>query len=71
MSCYFRWMKDTLDKAGIKISEENKKEVDRAIHSVLGVDYKNCSVTWKKAKERIAENEEKFIKEVKKTLERM
>jgi len=38
MSCYFRHMKDVLEEAGVEITKENKKEVDRIIH---------ISGTWK------------------------
>lgn len=50
MSCYFRWMENKLAKAGIDVKKENREEIDRAIHSVTGVDYKNCSAVLKKAK---------------------
>lgn len=68
MSCYFRWMKDKLAKAGIDVKKENREEIDRAIHSVTGVDYKNCSAVWKKGKEMIAENEENFVVKLEKAL---
>ena len=47
MSCYFRHMKDVLDEAGIRVDKENKKDVDRIIHEIVGVEYKDCSPTWK------------------------
>jgi ATP-dependent Zn protease len=55
-------------KAGITVTKENKKDIDRAIHSIVGVEYKNCSATWKEVKKEIAENEENFVKKLKKEL---
>ncbi len=61
MTCYFRHIKTLFEKAGITITKENKKEVDRVIHSIVGVDYKSCPATWKEVKKRIAEDEESFV----------
>jgi hypothetical protein len=52
MSCYFRHMKDVLEEAGVEITPENKKEIDRVIHELVEVEYKSCSPTWKGVKER-------------------
>jgi len=53
MSCYFRYMKNELGEAGIEVTNENKKEVDRIIHEIVGVGYKDCSQTWREVKERL------------------
>ena len=50
-----------LAKAGVEVTSENKREIDRIIHNFVGVEYKNCSATWKEVKKRIAEDEEGFI----------
>ena len=50
MSCYFRHMKDVLDEVGVEITPANKKEIDRILHGIAGVDYKNCSPAWKEIK---------------------
>jgi hypothetical protein len=68
MTCYFRHMNDVFDKAGVTVTKENKKDVDRAIHSIVGVEYKNCSATWKEVKKRIAEDEESFVNMLKSKL---
>lgn len=71
MSCYFRHMKDVLDEAGIEITKENKKDVDRIIHGLVDVEYKNCSPTWKGVKEHIKGDEKakkQFIKKLKQEL---
>ncbi|MCP4365250.1 MAG: hypothetical protein GY800_08130 [Planctomycetes bacterium] len=50
MSCYFRHMPDILKEAGVEVTFSNKKEVDRLVHSIVGVDYKDCSGAWKAVK---------------------
>jgi hypothetical protein len=54
-------MKDVFSRAGIEVTKENKKALDRAIHSYVGVEYKDCSSTWKEVKKKLAEDEEDFI----------
>jgi len=68
MTCYFRHMKEIFAQIDIEITQENKKEIDRKIHEYLGVEYKNCSQTWKLIKERRSENPEQFITELQNTL---
>ena len=71
MSCYFRHMKDVLEEAGIDITKENKKEIDRIIHGLVEVPYKDCSPTWKNVKEHIKADEatrNQFIKNLKKEI---
>jgi len=73
MTCYLRHMKDLLEQAGIRITEQNRKDVDRAIHRIVEVDYKNCPETWREAKKRISGNpreKSKFISALKKALDR-
>lgn len=48
-------MKDVLSEAGIEVDESNKKDVDRAIHEIVGVDYKDCPQAWRRVKETISE----------------
>jgi hypothetical protein len=66
MTCYFRHLQHIFEKAGIEVTRENKREIDRVIHGIVGVEYKNCSSAWKEVKKRIAEDEKKFIDELKK-----
>jgi hypothetical protein len=54
MSCYFRHIKDIFDFAGIEVTPKNKKDIDRAIHELVDVEYKQCSPTWKALKAEIA-----------------
>jgi hypothetical protein len=64
MTCYFRHLETVFKKAGIPVSTRNKADVDRIIHDVLGVDYKNCPETWKQVRKRIAEDEDGFVAEL-------
>jgi len=61
-------MKDIFAEIGIEPTKENKKEIDRKIHEYLCIEYKNCSQTWKRIKERRAENPELFISQLKTVL---
>ncbi len=61
MTCYFRHLKDVFEKAGIEVTKENKRDLDRAIHAHMGVEYKDCSSTWRAVKANLAEDEEAFL----------
>ena len=68
MSCYFRHMKDVLEEAGVEVTPANKKEIDRAIHSLVEVEYKDCSPTWKEIKAQIKGDDQarsQFIEKLK------
>jgi len=54
-------MKQTFTELGVEITPENKRDIDKKIHKLLGVEYKNCSATWKEIKKRIAEDESGFM----------
>ena len=71
MSCYFRHMKDVLSEAGIQVTPGNKKQVDKAIHDIVDVAYKDCPTTWKKLKQEILKDEQRrhdFIEKLQKVL---
>ena len=59
MSCYFRHMKDVLSEAGVEVTAANKKQVDQALHQIVGVTYKDCPATWKALKNEMLADEEK------------
>ena len=61
MTCYFRHLKDLLKKAGIEVTPQNRQEIDRIIHSIVGVNYKDCPATWKQVKKSIMEDETAFV----------
>ena len=70
MTCYFRHLKAVFKKAGVTVTKENRTEVDRIVHSIVGIGYKNCPATWREVKRRIAADEKKFISELKEALTR-
>ena len=59
MSCYLRHMKDVLSEAGIEVTVANKKQVDQALHRIVGVTYKDCPAAWKALKNEILTDEVK------------
>jgi hypothetical protein len=61
LTCYFRHLKDVFDKAGIEVTKENKRDLDRAIHAHMCVEYKDCPSTWRAVKISLAEDEEAFL----------
>lgn len=54
MSCYLRHLKDVLSEAGIEVTPANKKDLDRALHEIVGVAHKDCPSAWKNLKSRMA-----------------
>ena len=71
MSCYFRHLKDVFNEAGIEVTPGNKKQIDQAIHQIVGTHYKECPVTWKKLKQDVMNDEQKrhdFIAALKNTV---
>lgn len=54
-------MKGIFAEIGVDVTPENKKDIDKTIHKLLGVEYKNCSATWKEIKKRLADDESGFI----------
>ena len=50
MSCYFHRLKDVLAEAGIEVTPANKKDIDRALHGIAGVEYKDCPGAWRNLK---------------------
>ena len=61
MTCYFRHIKHLFAEIGVEVTTENKREFDRRIHELVGVEYKNCSAAWSAFKKRIADDEVGFI----------
>ena len=61
MSCYLRHLADVLDEASIRITHENRWQIDQAIHQIVGVTYKNCPSTWKKIKEAIRDDQKRRV----------
>ena len=55
-------MKGIFAEIGVDVTPKNKRDVDKEIHKLLGVEYKNCSTTWKEVKKRMADDESGFMK---------
>lgn len=68
MTCYLRHMKQLLEKNGIEVTPENNREIDRIIHELMGVRYKDCPAAWSELKKRIAEDEFSFITSLKESI---
>ena len=71
MSCYIRHLKDLLSEAGIEVTAENRKQIDRAIHDIVNTTYKDCPGTWKEVKNKLAASEAEkkdFVKKLKSAL---
>ena len=62
-------MEEVFEAAGVIITKDNKKDIDRAIHKIVDTEYKNCPDAWKKVKEIIkgqdSTKKEEFIKAIK------
>jgi hypothetical protein len=65
LTCYFRHLTLVFQEAGITVTLENKKDVDHIIHQLVGVEYKDCSETWRQIKQRLADNHDEFVAELK------
>jgi hypothetical protein len=61
MTCYFRHLKEFFQKAEITVTPQNRQQIDRIIHSIIGVEYKNCPTAWRQVKQRMAEDEAGFV----------
>ena len=72
MSCYLRHMDEIFKEINIEVTKENRKDIDKALHKIVEVEYKHCPDAWKKIKEIIRgkdENEKaKLILNIKKEL---
>ena len=68
MTCYFRHLKEVFNKAGIEVTPANRKEIDIAIHEIVGVNYPNCPAAWRQVKNRLAQDEVGFISTLKEAL---
>jgi hypothetical protein len=44
-----------------EVTPANKQEIDRIIHDLVGVTYKNCPAAWRQVKSRILEEEANFV----------
>jgi hypothetical protein len=65
LTCYFRQLQEIFRKAGIEVTKENRKEIDKVIRGIVGVEYGGCPAVWIEVKKRIAEDEEDFVSQLK------
>jgi hypothetical protein len=61
VTCYFRHLKEVFKKAGIEATPQNRTEIDRIIHDIVGVKYKSCPAAWRQIKTRLAQDEAGFV----------
>jgi len=61
MSCYSRHLKDLLAEAGVEVTLANKKQVDQALHDIVGVAYKDCPGAWKNLKRQMANEADRAV----------
>jgi hypothetical protein len=64
-------LRDLLDEAGVEVTPGNKRQVDQAIHKIVGVEYKDCPVAWKALKQQIMGDEQKrrdFVKKLRRAI---
>ena len=65
MTCYFRHLAQVFEKAGIQITPQNRQEIDRILHDMVGVDFKNCPDAWRQIKKSVLEDEAGFVSTLK------
>jgi hypothetical protein len=64
-------MKEVFREAGVEVTKENKKDIDRAVHKIAGIEYKDCSTTWRTLKADFLGNENEraaFVEKLKKAV---
>lgn len=64
MTCYFRHLQEIFEKAGVEVTVENKREVDKIIRSIVGVECNNCPATWKEVKKCVADDKQGFVSQL-------
>lgn len=70
MTCYFRHLKEFFQKAGIEVTKENRKEIDRIVRRIVGIEYEGCPEVWREVKKRIVVDEADFVSKLKTTWEK-
>jgi hypothetical protein len=70
VTCYFRHLTKVFEKAGIEVTSQNRQEIDKIIHDIVDVNYKNCPATWRQVKTRVLNDETAFVSLLKKTWEK-
>jgi hypothetical protein len=65
VTCYFRHLAQVFEKAGLEVTPANRQEIDRIIHDIVSVNYKNCPDAWRQIKHLISEDEATFVSKLK------
>jgi hypothetical protein len=65
MTCYFRHLGEVFKKAGIEVTPQNKKQLDKIIQELVKTTYKDCPSTWREVKKSIAADEDSFAEKLK------
>ncbi|HSV50325.1 MAG TPA: hypothetical protein VLH35_08400 [Candidatus Acidoferrales bacterium] len=64
MTCYLRHLGLILTKADITLTKENRKQIDYIIQILVG-ETSDCPAVWRKVKQRLTENQDALIVELK------
>ncbi len=51
-------------KVGVEVTPENRREMAKVIHYIVGAEHKDCPAIWKEVKKRIVEDEKGFVLEL-------
>jgi len=65
-----RHLREILEEPGIKITDAHKKEIDKAIHEIVSVKYKDCSNAWKIVKSRILDGTKSFVADLRQKIKK-
>jgi len=68
MSCYLHNLEALLKEAGIELTKENRKDVDKAVQRVVGVENKHCPEVWKAVKAELEKDRDGFVERLKKEM---
>ncbi|MGE5555069.1 MAG: hypothetical protein ACM3UY_02215 [Methanocella sp.] len=64
MTCYLRHLGLVLAKADITLTKENRKQIGCIIQSLVGEE-SDCPAVWRKVKQRLVQDEDTFVSELK------
>lgn len=53
-------MKGLFDEIEVEVTPQNRHEIDRRIHELVGADYKDCPSTGREVKKRMTEDRVAF-----------
>jgi hypothetical protein len=53
-------MLELFEEIGVEVIKENKKAIDKVLHEMLSVEYRNCAATWKLIRRRLKEDGDGF-----------